>query len=118
MQISLALILFLPTFAVLGALFCAYPKTPRGPLRVVVDVAALAVAVGASVLAMRWGFHAATGAGGSLWRHVLATLLAYGVFLGVLGGAWLLRAIGLRHWRMHATASAICPQSHIPAASS
>lgn len=91
-QISLALILCLPTFAILGALYCAYPRATRGPKRLVADLAAIAIATTLSIVAMRWGFRSATGTGGALWRQVLATLLAYGAFLGVLGVGWIIRA--------------------------
>jgi hypothetical protein len=92
-QISLALILCLPTFAILGALFCVYPRATRTRRRLALDLAICAVAVTTSVLAMRWGFVKATGVGGPLWKHVLATLLAYGTFLAVLGTGWLTRAL-------------------------
>jgi len=91
-QISLALILCLPTFAILGGLYCVYPKSTRGPKRLAADLAVLAFATALSVAAMRWGFRSASGTGGALWKQVLATLLAYGAFLGVLGMGWLVRA--------------------------
>lgn len=91
-QISLALILCLPTFAVLAALFCMYPQSPRSVRRLAIDFAVLASATTLSIIAMRWGFRSASGMGGALWKQVLATLLAYGVFLGVLGVGWLARA--------------------------
>lgn len=90
-QTSLALILCLPTFAILGALYCVYPKSPRGSRRLAVDLIVIAVATALSIIAMRWGFRSATGIGGALWKQVLATLLAYGAFLGALGASWLMR---------------------------
>jgi hypothetical protein len=91
-QISLALILCLPTFAILGALYCVYPKSPAGARRRIIDLAVILIATVLSVVAMRWGFRSATGVGGALWKQVLATLLAYGAFLGVLSAGWLVRA--------------------------
>lgn len=105
-QISLALILCLPTFAILGALYCAYPKSTRGPRRLAADLAVLASAIVLSVFAMRWGFRSASGVGGALWRQVLATLLAYGAFLGVLGAGWILRARAWASYRRSRTSAA------------
>ncbi len=91
-QISLALILCLPTFAILVALYCAYPKSSHGASGLAVDLCVIAIATALSIIAMRWGFVNATGIGGALWKQVLATLLAYGAFLGVLGAGWIVRA--------------------------
>jgi hypothetical protein len=95
-QIDLAFILFLPAFCIVGALYCLYPRRPRGAWRWLADLGVLALAAAASVIAMRWGFRAATGIGGSLWKQVLATLLAFGFFFAVVGAAALVRARLLR----------------------
>lgn len=98
-ETGLSFLLFFPTFAIVGALYCAYPRAPRGGLRWLTDLATLLLAAALSILAMRWGFHASSGSGGNLWRQVVATLLAYGAFLGVLCLALPLRAIWLRRRR-------------------
>jgi hypothetical protein len=95
-EFNLTLILFLPWFAILGALFWIYPRQPRGPLRRGFDAAALALALLASWLAMRWGMLEADPQAGPIWKQVLATLTAYGAFLAVLALAWPLRVRLLR----------------------
>ncbi|HEY6942377.1 MAG TPA: hypothetical protein VI238_13020 [Dokdonella sp.] len=88
--------LFLPTFTIVGAIYCIWPRAPRGAARWAVDLGVLALAAAASIVAMRWGFDASMGRGGHLWPQIVATLLAYGVFLAVLALAWPLRARWLR----------------------
>ena len=93
-ELSLSLILFLPWFLILGVLFWLFPRKPRAPgARTVFNSAALLLALVVSVLSMRWGFLNATLDSGPIWRQVLATLLAYGAYLGVLGIALLLRTL-------------------------
>lgn len=96
MDAYLSLLLFLPTFAIVGALYCAFPRRPRPTLRWPFDLAVLALAAALSIAAMRWGFHAGNGRGGALWKQIVATLCAYGAFLGALGAALPLRAAWLR----------------------
>jgi hypothetical protein len=98
-ELNLALILFLPWFAILGVLFWSYPRQPRGAARRAFDLAALLSALAASWLAMRWGLRHADPQAGAIWKQVLATLTGYGAFLGVLGLAWPLRARWLRRPR-------------------
>ncbi|MFT3789760.1 MAG: hypothetical protein QM741_01525 [Rudaea sp.] len=98
-QTDLAFILFLPAFCIVGALYCFYPRAPRGAPRRIADLAVLALAAVASIAAMRWGFRAATGVGGALWRQVLATLLAFGFFFATVGVAALVRARWFRRLR-------------------
>lgn len=98
-ETGLSFLLFLPTFAIVGALYCAYPRTPRSTLRWLADFAVLILAGILSILAMRWGFHASAASGGMLWKQVVATLLAYGAFLGVFCLALPLRAAWLRRSR-------------------
>jgi len=93
---DLSFLLFLPTFAIIGALYCAFPRRPRSALRWIADIAVVLVAAVLSVAAMRWGFRASIGTGGALWKQIVATLLAYGVFLGVLVVAVVVRAFALR----------------------
>ena len=95
-QIDLAFILFLPAFCIVGALYWFFPRSPRTGLRRLADGLVLALAAGASIAAMRWGFRAASGSGGNLWKQVLATLLAYGFFLAVIGLAAFVRSLCLR----------------------
>jgi hypothetical protein len=92
----LALILFLPWFAVLGALFWLFPRQPRHAARRGFDVAVLLAAAVLSFLGMRWGYLGASPEAGAIWKQVLACLVAYGAFLAVLGLAWPLRARWLR----------------------
>lgn len=93
---DLSFLLFLPTFAIIGALYCAFPRRPRSALRWLADIAVVLMAAALSIVAMRWGFRASIGSGGALWKQIVATLLAYGVFLGVLAIALPLRAAWLR----------------------
>lgn len=93
---DLSFLLFLPTFAIIGALYCAFPRSPRNALRWLADIAVVIAAAALSIAAMRWGFRASIGSGGALWKQIVATLLAYGVFLGVLAVALPLRAWWLR----------------------
>lgn len=97
-QLHLALILFLPWFAILGGLFWFYPRQPRTRARRVFDVASLAIAIVAFVLTIRWGHAIAepTGTAGNIWRQVVATASGYGVFLGLMTVAFLLRRRWLR----------------------
>lgn len=95
---DLSFLLFLPTFAIIGALYVAFPRKPRHAMRWFVDIAVVVVAAVLSIAAMRWGFRASIGTGGALWKQIVATLLAYGVFLGVLVIALPLRAWW---WRRH-----------------
>lgn len=99
MDAFLSLLLFLPTFAIVGALYCVFPRRPRPALRWPLDLAVLALAAAFSIVAMRWGFHASSGRGGAMWKQVVATLHAYGAFLGVLGFALPLRAAWLHRYR-------------------
>ena len=95
-EFNLTLFLFLPWFAILGTLFWVYPRQPRGAGRRGFDLGALVLALVASWWAMRWGLLEADPQAGAIWKQVLATLTAYGAFLGVLALAWPLRARLLR----------------------
>lgn len=91
----LALILFLPWFVLLGALFWLFPRQPRTRQRRGFDIATLLVAFVLSFAGMQWGY--ALGLAdigtGAIWKQVLATLVAYGAFLAVM-----VLAIPLRSW--------------------
>lgn len=96
---DLALILFLPWFAILGTLYWYYPRTlERSPARRRFDVAVLCAAFVASFIAGRWGFSIAstTIEAGPIWRQVLASLLAYKAFLVVLACGWTWRGFRFR----------------------
>ena len=91
----LALVLFLPWFLLLGALFWLFPRQPRNPRRKAFDIAALVVAFVMSFVGMQWGYALglADVGTGAIWKQVLATLVAYGAFLFVLT-----LAVPLRGW--------------------
>jgi len=93
-ELNLALILFLPWFAILGVLYWLFPRQPRHAKRRWFDAGALALAVLAFVLTMHWAMGSADPAFGAMWKQVLATAIGYGVFLAVLVAAFLLR----RRW--------------------
>lgn len=86
----LALILFMPWFAILSTLFWLYPRQPRDAKRRAFDVAALLAAVLAFVVALYWA-HGHADPGHHLWPQVLATSIGYGVYLLVMLMAFLLR---------------------------
>lgn len=93
-ELNLTLILFLPWFGILAALYWWVPRAPRPRARVVFDVLALVVAIVAFVASVHWAQGAADAAYGRMWRQVLATAVGYGVFLGVLTAAFVVR----RRW--------------------
>ncbi|MGO4263250.1 hypothetical protein [Lysobacter sp. TAB13] len=95
-ELNLALILFLPWFAILGALFWLYPRKPRTPARQLFDAVSLAVSVCAFVLAVHWAHMNAGHGHGAMWPQILATSMGYGVFLAVLALAFVLRWRWLR----------------------
>jgi hypothetical protein len=90
-QINLALILFLPWYGILAALYWFYPRQPRSAARRLFDAGALLVTTLGSIAAMRWGFLTADTSVGVLWKQVLATSVSYGAFLAALTAAWFLR---------------------------
>ena len=92
--LNLAMILFLPWFAILGVLFWVYPRAPRPPGRRLFDASALVLAVSAGVLSTWWSVDNADPDAGAIWKQVLASTLSYGAFLAVLTTAFLLR----RRW--------------------
>ncbi|AXK72864.1 hypothetical protein DWG18_11615 [Lysobacter sp. TY2-98] len=98
LQQLLPLILFLPWFAVLAGLFWWYPRQPRTAVRRLFDLVAIAIAVIACGVVVRWahGYAVPTGPAGNIWRQVLATASGYGVFLAVMLVAWLVRRRWLR----------------------
>ena len=87
----LAIILFLPWFLLLGALFWLFPRQPRNPRRKAFDIAALVLAFAGCLLSLHWSFGFADRSYGHLWPQILATSVGYGVFLAVLSAAVYLR---------------------------
>lgn len=92
--LNLALILFLPWLLILAVLYWFYPRQPRHGRRRAYDALALAAALAAFVLTMHWAYRNADTSYGGLWPQILATSVAYGAFLAVLGLAFALR----RRW--------------------
>jgi hypothetical protein len=90
-ELNLALILFLPWYAILAVLFWVYPRAPRPRGRRLFDATALGVATLATTLSLHWSFAAAGIAHGGMWRQVLATSVSYGVFLAAMTTAWFVR---------------------------
>jgi hypothetical protein len=93
-ELNLALILFLPWFGILAALFWWVPRAPRPCARIVFDTLALVTAVLAFVASVHWANSSADPVYGRMWKQVLATAVGYGVFLGVLALAFFVR----RRW--------------------
>jgi len=90
-QLNLALILFLPWFLILGALYWIYPRKPRSPRRRAFDVLALATSTLAAALGMWWGIGNADPHYGAMWAQIVATSVSYGLYLLVMTGAILAR---------------------------
>jgi len=91
---DLAMLLFLPWFLILGAIYWWMPRDlPVTPARRRFDLVALLLAFGLAFVAGRWGYTvAARGVeAGPIWRQVLACLLAYKAFLLVIIAAWFWR---------------------------
>jgi hypothetical protein len=90
-EFNLTLILFLPWFVILAVLFWLYPRQPRNASRRGFDIASLVLAIILSWLGMRWGMLNADTSAGAIWKQVLASLVAYGAFLGMLTLAYYVR---------------------------
>lgn len=90
-ELNLALILFLPWYAILGFVYWRFPSLPRSPARRVYDIASLLMAFVLAIVSMQWSFHHATSSYGGMWKQVLATSVSYGVFLLVLAIATVAR---------------------------
>ena len=94
----LSLLLFLPWFCVMGALYWWFPRQPRNRARTLFDTSMLVLALVASIGFMLWGYHVgATEVAEGLWKQILAVLYAYGGFLAVMVLALLLRPRVLHH---------------------
>ena len=90
-QLNLAVLLFLPWYAILGALFWLFPRKPRTLGRWLFDVASLAVATIATIASTHWSYLFADTSVDAMWPQILAVLAAYHVFPLVLAVAWLVR---------------------------
>ena len=90
-ELNLALVLFLPWYAILGALYWLYPRQPRSRRRRGFDVASLAFATAATVASMHWSYLGADTRYGGMWPQVLATAVSYAVFLGAMTAAFIAR---------------------------
>lgn len=109
-EYNLTLILFLPWFLILGALYCWVPRQPRPPARVVYDIASLSLTLAAFLWSVHWSMDNAQTGYGKLWPQILATALGYGVFLGSLTLVFLLRAVWLK--RLAAKSSQVAGHSN------
>jgi hypothetical protein len=83
-ELNLALLLFLPWFAILGALFWIYPRAPRTLPRWLFDMGSLTLATVAAALGMYWSMVNADPTAGPIWKQVLASTVSYGLFLLVM----------------------------------
>jgi hypothetical protein len=99
-EYNLSLILFLPWFAILGALFWCYPRQPRDTARRVFDALSLSFALLAFLASIYWSFDNADPHYGKMWPQVLATALGYGVFLTAMSLAFFIRRRWLRNVRV------------------
>jgi hypothetical protein len=96
-ELNLALILFLPWFVILGYVFWRFPARPRSAGRRSLDAASLLMATMLAGAGMQWSFFHADPRYGGMWKQVLATSVAYGLFLLVLTVAVVVR------WRLFRT---------------
>lgn len=104
----LAILLLAPWLLVLGWAYFSYPKSlPRTAARRAFDALALAVAAVAAIKCAMLGYDAARlppvdafgHASGAIWQQVLPALIGYGVCVGVLALALLLRYLIWRRTR-------------------
>ncbi|MGY1458338.1 MULTISPECIES: hypothetical protein [unclassified Luteimonas] len=95
-EANLTLILFLPWFLILAVLFWMYPRQPRGLARRLYDLVALLLSLGVFVASLYWLQDIADPAHGRMWQHILTTAAGYGVFLGAMLVAFILRALLFR----------------------
>lgn len=95
-ELNLTLILFLPWFLILATLFWLYPRQPRGVARRLYDLAAVVASLALFVASLHWLQDIADPAHGRMWRQILATAAGYGVFLGAMLAAFVLRTLLLQ----------------------
>ena len=90
-ELNLGLILLLPWYAILIALYCRFPGMARRGAHYAFDAGALLVALAATTFSLHWSLGIADPAHGKMWGQVLGTSVSYGVFLAVMTCAWFLR---------------------------
>lgn len=83
-ELNLAMILFLPWFLILGALFWIYPRGPRSLARNLFDAGSLLLATLAGIWGTWWSIDNADPGYGNLWKQILASTISYGMFLAVM----------------------------------
>lgn len=94
-ELNLAMILFVPWFTILAALFWMFPRQPRGAGRKAFDIVSLVLATALATFGMQWSVHHAEPGYGHMWQQILATMMAYGGFLMVMTVAVMARWIWL-----------------------
>ncbi|QDW67012.1 hypothetical protein [Luteimonas granuli] len=95
-EVNFTLILFLPWFLILATLFWVYPRQPRGLPRRLYDLAAILASLALFVASLYWSHDIADPAHGRMWKQILSTALGYGVFLGAMLVALMLRTMAFR----------------------
>jgi len=114
-ELNLAMILFVPWYAILAVLFWLFPRQPRGLARTAFDSASLALAAALSAWSMYWSIDTADPQYGDMWRQILATSVSYGVFLAVMTVAVVVRWRWLRGSGMATTSSPqVSPEGSAP----
>lgn len=108
-ELNLALILFVPWFSILAVLYWIYPRQPRSGLRTFFDTASLTLATVLAGVGMHWAMHNADPNAGAIWKQVLATSVAYGLFLGAMTLALALRSRWITGSRRAASRSSSSP---------
>ena len=83
-ELNLALILFLPWYALLGWVFWRMRARGGSGMRKLLALAFLAVALAAAGFTGVWAYGFADIARGAIWRQIFACMLGYWAFLGVL----------------------------------
>lgn len=83
-ELNLALLLFLPWYVLLGWLFWRMTARHRTAGRKLVALAFLCISLFAAGLAGVWAYGYADTSAGAIWKQVLACVVGYGAFLGVL----------------------------------
>lgn len=94
-ELNLAMILFVPWFSILAALFWMFPRQPRNGARKAFDIVSLVLATALATFGMQWSVHNAEPGYGHMWQQILATMMAYGGFLMVMTVAVMARWIWL-----------------------
>jgi hypothetical protein len=94
-ELNLAMILFVPWFSILAALFWMFPRQPRNAARKAFDIVSLVLATTLATFGMQWSVHNAEPGFGHMWQQILSTMMAYGGFLMVMAVAVMVRWIWL-----------------------